>query len=304
MSPRNLLFFSLAGALWADSQFTVRRMTRTDVPSGKGQCDVRLRIDGEAEVELRGERVIVRTISGAEARDEGSECNLPVPRLPQNVRFEKRDGRGEMSLLGETRRGAIVGIRDKDGGAGRYHFRLSWDDTGTSRDDVFDDRPNRPNRQGGIFDDNRPNRPGGVYDDNRPNRQGGIFDDNRPNRPGVYDDNPNGRVGGNLSRSLQGDGDLRYRGRTDRLRQATIDMRRGGRFTLSVDGDTRETFEGTWRQGRRNEIELMVDRTRNARATGHGTVLLRGNEVRQITLDAREDRGGERIDLTFRSNAY
>jgi hypothetical protein len=273
MSLRYLLLFCISGALWADTQFTVKRMTRSDVPSGKGQCDIRLRIDDEAEVELRGEQIFVRTIRGAEARDEGSECNLPVPRRPQNVRFEERDGRGDMSLIDETRRGVIVAIRDKEGGAGRYHFRLTWDDTGTSRNDPYDDRRN--DRFG------------------RPNRQGGIFDDNVP-----------GRVGGSLSRSVQGTGDLRYRGRTDRLRQATIDLRRGGRFLLSVDGETRETFEGTWREGRRDEIELDVDRTRGGRAAGRGTVILRGNEVDRITLDAREDRGGERIDLTFRSNNY
>ena len=50
-------------------------MTRDDIPSGKGQCDIRLAVDGEVEVSVRGDMVYVRTISGRDALDEGSECN-------------------------------------------------------------------------------------------------------------------------------------------------------------------------------------------------------------------------------------
>ena len=59
----------------ADTQFRVRQMTRNDIPPGKGQCDIRLRVDGEVEVSVRGDMVYVRTISGRGALDEGSECN-------------------------------------------------------------------------------------------------------------------------------------------------------------------------------------------------------------------------------------
>ena len=106
-------------------------MTRGDVPVGKGQCDIRLRIDGEAEVSVRGDLVYIRTISGRDGRDDGSECNEPLPsRNPEGFRFEVHDGRGEIRLLSEPSRRsdyqAIVRIRDGAGGEGRYHFRLSW----------------------------------------------------------------------------------------------------------------------------------------------------------------------------------
>lgn len=294
MSATRVLLFSLfATAALADTQFTVRQMTRSDVPSGKGQCDIRLRIDDEAEIELRGRQVFIHVLRGAEGSDEGSECNYPVPPNPQNLRFEKRDGRGDMRVLDETRRGVVVGIRDKDGGAGRYHFRLSWDDRGDGRfDDSSDNRrfPNR--RQSGIFDDDR--QRGGIFDDDR--QPGGIFDD----RSG---DN-RGRQGGNLYRNLRGDGSLRYRGRSDRLQRATLDVRNGGRFVLSVDGDIRETFEGTWRQGRRNSIDLQVDNARSGRVQGSGAVYLRGNEVERVTLNGREERSGQNFDLNFRVDGY
>jgi hypothetical protein len=115
----------------ADLEFQAKRMTRTDVPLGKGQCDIRLQVDGEAEVSVRGDRVSVRTISGRDPRDDGSECNEPMPVRPlTGFNFEVLDRRGDIKLLTEPDRrsgfGAVVRIRDSQGGEGRYHFRLSW----------------------------------------------------------------------------------------------------------------------------------------------------------------------------------
>jgi len=115
----------------ADTQFRVRQMTRNDVPLGKGQCDIRLRVDGEVEVSVRGDMVYVRTISGRDAGDEGSECNDPLPaRNIQGFMFEGQEGRGEVRLLSPPSRGsnfaAVVRIRDRQGGDGHYQFRLSW----------------------------------------------------------------------------------------------------------------------------------------------------------------------------------
>jgi len=115
----------------ADLEFQAKRMTRTDVPLGKGQCDIRLRVDGEVEVSVRGDRVRVRTVAGRDARDDGSECNEPMPARPlTGFNFEVLDRRGDIKLLSgpEGRSGfsAVVRIRDSEGGEGRYHFRLSW----------------------------------------------------------------------------------------------------------------------------------------------------------------------------------
>ncbi|MCL4782723.1 MAG: hypothetical protein KJZ70_06790 [Bryobacterales bacterium] len=128
-------FLALPAA--ADTSFTVKRMTRTDVPSGKGQCDIRFRVDNEVEMAIRGDRVDIRTIAGRDARDDGSECNFPLPvGQVNNFRWEKRDGRGRVELMEEpTRRSgnrAIFNVRDSDGGEGRYHIRLNWDIEGSS----------------------------------------------------------------------------------------------------------------------------------------------------------------------------
>lgn len=105
-------------------------MRPTDLPADKGQCYIRPQIDAEAEVSERSDLVHIRTISGRDGRDDGSECNVPLPaRDVQGFRFEVADGRGEIRLLSPPSRRsgyqAVVYIRDSVGGDGRYHFRLS-----------------------------------------------------------------------------------------------------------------------------------------------------------------------------------
>lgn len=150
-----VLMTLLASSAFADTTFTARQMTRDDVPDGKGQCDIRFRVDNVVELTLRGNRVIIRTLAGRDSRDEGSECNFPLPNTyVDNFRWEKRDGRGKIELIsepGDRRNPAVVfRIQDSDGGDDRYHIRVNWDhDSSTSSNSG--NRPGRPAR---------PNRPG------------------------------------------------------------------------------------------------------------------------------------------------
>src|ERR1035438_8032705 len=134
-----LLMLCAALPLSADTRFQVRRMTRNDIPAGKGQCDIQLLVDNEVEVSVRGDMVDIRTISGHDARDRGSECNAPLPdRDVAGFRFENIESRGEVRLIGDPSRrngfAAIVHIRDGQGGEGGYHFRISWAMTGRDSD--------------------------------------------------------------------------------------------------------------------------------------------------------------------------
>jgi hypothetical protein len=126
------LFLCAALPAMADAQFRIRKMTRDDVPMGKGQCDIRLQVDNEARVTVRGDSVFIRTLAGRDPWDDGSECNMPLPdRQAADFHFEVKDSRNEIRLLEEPspRNGfsAVVYIRDSSGGVGRYHFRLSWE---------------------------------------------------------------------------------------------------------------------------------------------------------------------------------
>jgi hypothetical protein len=140
-----LLILCAALPALADTRFQIRRMTRNDVPLGKGQCDIRLQVDNEVEVSVHRDTVGIRTISGRDARDDGSECNEPLPdRDVPGFNFQVVDRRNEIRMLAEPSRRndftAIVRIRDSDGGEGRYHFRLSWQMTGTD----YRTGPDRP----------------------------------------------------------------------------------------------------------------------------------------------------------------
>src|SRR5450755_1630801 len=85
---------------WSDTRFRVARMTRNDVPLGKGQCDIRLQVDNEVEVAVRGDMVVSRTLAGQDARDDGSECNFPLPdRDPRGFSFQVIDSRNEIRLV-------------------------------------------------------------------------------------------------------------------------------------------------------------------------------------------------------------
>jgi hypothetical protein len=128
--PILAVFAALPAA--ADTRFQVRPMARNDVPPGKGQCDIRLQVDNEAEVTLRGNMVMIHTLSGRDPFDDGSECNAPLPdREIYGFNFEVKDSRNEIRMIEgpSPRNGNSVRvlIRDTSGGLGRYHFRVTWD---------------------------------------------------------------------------------------------------------------------------------------------------------------------------------
>jgi hypothetical protein len=196
----------------ADTSFRLRRMNRNDVPVGRGQCDVRLQVDDEVEVAVRGDSVFVRTIAGRDAYDDGnSECNMPLPDRPvSDFNFEVRDSRGDIRLISEPSRrnnwAAVVMIRDSKGGQGRYHFRLTWD--------MRDPGPT----SGGGF--GRPDfgRPG--FGDDRPGRGGPGF---------VWNNTLNFRGNGRGVASMNGS--------EQRLGDVNVDIDRGGRVQVTFRAD-------------------------------------------------------------------
>jgi hypothetical protein len=242
----------------ADTEFRVRQMTRDDVPLGKGQCDIRLRVDGEAEVSVQGDMVYIRTISGREPRDEGSECNSPLPsQNVQNFDFEVGDGRGELRLLsppsGGSNSAAVVRIGDRQGGEDRYHFRLTWAMSGAYQGG---------GNQGGGYQ-------GGGY-------QGGRDDMRRPG-PG------RGRPGWNESVEFRGRGNGTYRRSNERqrqLRNAEVDVDRDGRVRVTFDTNFGGPLAFMGRITTVNGGRLTADVV-----AGDQTLGLRGPMI--ITLDSR-----------------
>jgi hypothetical protein len=116
----------------ADSRFRITIMPRPELPPGKGQCDIRLQVDNEVEVTVRRDMVLVHTLSGEDARDDGSDCNAPLP--DHDVRgfaLQTVDSRSEIRVVQQPSArndfALVVRIVDAAAGFGRYRFRLTWD---------------------------------------------------------------------------------------------------------------------------------------------------------------------------------
>jgi len=254
----------MALPIWADTQFRARNMTRSDVPLGKGQCDIRLKVDGEAEVTVRGDLIYARTISGRDVRDDGSECNEPLPNRPfEGFNFEVRDSRGEIRLMAEPSRRsdfqAVVRIRDGAGGEGRYHFRLSWVSV---PEGAFPGRPRR--------------------DDFDERRGGGLAWNNTIHFSGR----------GNGTSTLTGFGG-------ERLFDSSVDIDRGGKILISFRTNSGRplSFSGSVMESDREMIRADVaseDRAR-LRGTAYLSRDARG-DIYRISLEATNGQDRLRLD--------
>ncbi|HEV2444942.1 MAG TPA: hypothetical protein VGS58_03435 [Candidatus Sulfopaludibacter sp.] len=250
----------------ADTQFRVRQMTRDDVPRGKGQCDIRLQVDDQVEVTVRGDSVFIHTISGREARDDGSECNAPLPRRDiAGFNFEVKDSRNEIRLTSPPDRRndytAVVYIRDTDSGYGRYHFRLSWDMIATSE-----------------------MRPGPDYrrdDDGRDNDRGGFVRNNVLNFRGQ------GR-----GSAVYNDSDLR------RLSDVTVDIDRGGRIQVVFRSDRGRPVMFSGMVVARDSGRLKADvASEDGRLRGPMFLALDDRQnISNVALDATDGRDRVRVN--------
>jgi hypothetical protein len=254
----------------ADTQFRVRRTQRNDIPLGKGQCDIRLQVDNEVEVSVRGDSVFIRTIAGRDAYDDGSECNAPLPdRNPADFNFEVRDSRGDIRLMDPPSRrtnfAAVVRIRDGSGGQGRYHFRLTWDERAADY---------RPGPGSGGF--------GGGFDD-RP----------RSGPPGfVWNNTLNFRGEGRGMATMSG-------GFDQRLGNCSVEIDRGGRVIVAFRGERgRElVFTGqiVGREGGRLRADV-ISQDRRARGPMFIAVGSR-DDVNAISFEGGD--GRDRLRVTW-----
>src|SRR5262245_26146512 len=99
MIKRRLLFLAgfVSAVLAQDASFRVRQMRGANEGARDGKCVIRVMVDDEVDVELQGETVLVRRITGQQGRDDGSECTQPLPQSNyQRFAFRGIDGRGEV----------------------------------------------------------------------------------------------------------------------------------------------------------------------------------------------------------------
>src|SRR5437899_9437207 len=73
------LLFSTVGFAQIDIQVRLGQQPGWDPRAREGRCEVRMWVDHQAELRIRGDVISVRTLEGAKSYDEGSRCSQPLP---------------------------------------------------------------------------------------------------------------------------------------------------------------------------------------------------------------------------------
>ncbi len=114
---------------------------------GNGKCTFEVRVDGVANVQIRGNQGYIQTKSGMPAQWVRLKCNQPLPRNPSNFRFAGVDGRGKQYLFKNPNGNngvAVIRIEDNRNGMEGYTGDIFW--TGGNN--------NGGNWNGGWWNDN------------------------------------------------------------------------------------------------------------------------------------------------------
>ena len=108
-----------------------RGQSREDRTPRNGSLSWRGRVDDVIELEIRGDQLHERVVSGQRVSDVSSRFNSNMPRRRVNVNVEKLRGRGNVEVVEQpsSRNNftAIVRIRDTKGGADDYEIEVYWE---------------------------------------------------------------------------------------------------------------------------------------------------------------------------------
>jgi hypothetical protein len=143
------LLLSTAAFAQVDIQLRVRQLPGWNPQAREGRCELRVWVDHQAELRLRGDEVFVHTVEGARSYDEGSACSHPLPyNSIRDLQIRQIAGRNRVALVQQPARSnnysALFAINDDQGGGDHYAFEVTWRSEG--------DGPNAP---APFFDDVR-----------------------------------------------------------------------------------------------------------------------------------------------------
>jgi hypothetical protein len=133
----------------------------------RGKCTIEVVVDTAAEVEIRGNRALLRNIAGQPPQWRRFECTGPLPPNPADFRFEGIDGRGRQTLMRDPRNSggaAVIRIEDTAGGSEGYTFDILWGGG-------WGQGPIRNDQGGGRFEGGRDQGP--IRNDQEYGRSGG-----------------------------------------------------------------------------------------------------------------------------------
>jgi hypothetical protein len=96
---------------------------------GSGKCTFEVRVDGVANVQIRGNQGYLQTKQGMPAQWVRLRCNQPLPRNPNNFRFQGVDGHGKQYMLKNPSQNngvAVIRIEDNRSGYEGYTGDIFW----------------------------------------------------------------------------------------------------------------------------------------------------------------------------------
>jgi hypothetical protein len=238
---------------------------------GDGKCTFEVVVDQAAEVQIRGDQGILRTISGASARWVRLDCNQPLPPNPSNFRFQGIDGRGSQRLVRDPRNNhgtAVVRIEDSKGGDEGYTGDILW--------------------RGGNDDNWGPGHGGGARPPGEPGFEGGGW---------------NGQNGGTFSFRGDGDGSFVQRnGSNMRVRDVSVNLARNGSINLAFQAQGfpgRLTFTGRATRYNRDSVNATLSGGWGTHANA-AVYLDRGGSVDRIDLNGSGRDGDFRLNWRSR----
>ncbi|MBE0656783.1 MAG: hypothetical protein IH602_03780 [Bryobacteraceae bacterium] len=300
------LIAAACGTLFAQSRFVEVQPKRTrdyDERRDNGYCVVRLRVDDEVVVHIRGNRLGFETVRGREAHDEGSECSQPMPRgsALDNFRFRGVDGRGRVDLAEAPDSGnrftARVRIQDSKGGDEGYTFRVQWDNR----------NPGMSAESGGWQGwGGAGNRPGSGSGWGSGANQGSGWGTGSTAGTGSGWGSGSGSATGwwqnDFEATTRGAGVARMAGQPDlNLTSTVLRLRRNGQFTLEILGAETVRFAGSWTRNGDTAVLTVRNGFANGGATGSGNATILNNEVQSLTLDGRNRQTNATFNVQFRS---
>lgn len=253
--------------------FTPRRTNDWSQDRRDGKCTIRVRIDDDSDVELRGNQIRIHVIRGGAGRDEGSECNAPLPVTGNitNFRFRGIDGRGNPRLVqvpsNRNYNVAVVNVQDPKGGDEGYTFDLTWQWDGATGG----------GGGGGFFPGQPVTRPMPVPG----NGGGGFFPDQPTTRPTPL---PGG--GGNylqdMNVGIAGSGILNDGSQQYSLTDLNVQIR-NNQCTIKLTTNQNQTLELSGRLNR-NEAKCQLTSSNRGRVNGNALIFANGNNLTGVNV--------------------
>lgn len=114
-----------------DYSFRVGRAPDWNLAAADGHCRLRIWVDDKAQIQMRGDQIIVRTESGRRSFDQGSVCTQPLPfHRVNDFRVTAERGRGAVfDVTPPARRNNFTGavhIDDPQNGGDTYELVVAW----------------------------------------------------------------------------------------------------------------------------------------------------------------------------------